>query len=595
MRVLLLEDDQLVRDHIREQILSFGHEVDTVANGQQGFRRATSNSYDIFISDIFMPHWDGFKFIEAMAVVCPNVPFIVITSNLEEVQGLKEKLGNYNTILAVMTKPIDPHDLIDILGSISRQSSESVRKMARIVCTIGPASSSESTIRKMILAGMDVARLNFSHGSYESHEAVLNAIRRAEDEWFRPVAVIMDLCGPKIRTGQMKNGAIQLAAGGIIEIQKEPIEGTPERISTISPEILSDLRPGDPILLDDGLLELKVDSVTDELVSCHVIVGGTLKSSKGINLPATPLSLPSLTEKDKQDLEWGLSHSIDYVALSFVRSAQDIIDLKDIIRQSGKRDIHVVAKIEKPEAVQDIDAIIDASDVIMIARGDLGVEIPASHVPWIQQSIINKCWAKNTPVITATQMLDTMTTNSRPTRAEVTDVSVAIREGTDAVMLSGETAAGINPVNVVRTMASIICETERHSSFDHDRFETLSLITEINPALVAAASLGNSAATLIIDFGRNFYRHMSKWNRKTPTLLATDSLHAARHSCLFKNIIPIITKEKLSRDQIVFWAIQEAKDRGILVANDTLAVIEADRQTQGGIPQIGAFQLVKVT
>lgn len=595
MRVLLLEDDLVVRSHIQEQILSFGHEVDTVENGQQGFLRATSNPYDIFICDIFMPHWDGFKFIEAMAVVCPNVPFVVITSNLEEIQNLKENLSSYNTILAVMTKPVDPQDLSDILGSISTQSSESVRKMARIICTIGPSSSKESTIRKMILAGMDVARLNFSHGSYDSHEAVLNSIRKAEDEWFRPVAVLMDLCGPKIRTGQMKNGAIQLTAGNIIEIQKDPIEGTSDRFSTISPEILSDLRPGDPILLDDGLLELKVESVTDHLVSCQVVVGGTLKSNKGINLPATPLSLPSLTEKDKKDLEWGLSHSIDYVALSFVRSAQDIIDLKNIINKSGKRDLHVVAKIEKPEAVKDIDAIIDASDAIMIARGDLGVEIPASHVPWIQQSIINKCWDKNTPVITATQMLDTMTTNSRPTRAEVTDVSVAIREGTDAVMLSGETAAGVNPVNVVRTMASIICETERHSSFDHDRYESLSSITEINPALVAAASLGKSAATLIIDFGRNFYRHMSKWNRKTPTLLATDSLHAARHSCLYKNIIPIITKEKLSRDQIVFWAIQEAKDRGILVPDDTLAVIEADRQTQGGIPQIGAFQLVRVT
>jgi pyruvate kinase len=230
----------------------------------------------------------------------------------------------------------------------------------------------------------------------------------------------------------------------------------------------------------------------------------------------------------------------------------------------------------------------------MIARGDLGVEIPASRVPWIQQSIIQKCWQKNKPVITATQMLDTMTTNSRPTRAEVTDVSVAVREGTDAVMLSGETAAGNDPVNVVRTMASIICETERHSQLlDHDHCELLSSQTDINPALVAAASLGKSSATLVIDFGRNLYRYMSKWNRKTPTLLATDSIHAARHSCLYKNVLPIITKEKLSRDQIVFWAIAEAKARGVLVAGDTLAIVEGERQTQGGITQIGAFQLVK--
>ncbi len=188
-----------------------------------------------------------------------------------------------------------------------------------------------------------------------------------------------------------------------------------------------------------------------------------------------------------------------------------------------------------------------------------------------------------------------MTVNSRPTRAEVSDVSVAVKDGTDAVMLSGETAAGIDPVNVVRTMASIICETERHAVRNNNHCDLLSSQTEINPALVAAASLGKSAATLVIDFGRNFYRHMSKWNRQTPTLLATDSIHAARHSCLFKNILPIITKEKLSRDQIVFWAIKEAKERGILLPGDTLAVIEADRHTQGGINQLGAFQLVKVT
>lgn len=594
MRVLILEGDKDIREQLYKDVSALGHQVDAVENGNQGFLRATSHQFDIFICNIELPHWNGFKFIEAMTVVCPAVPFVVLTSFPEKQQDLKEKLSAYDTILAVMPSPIDPEDLADILSSITTQTSESVRKRARIICTIGPSSSDSTIIRKMILAGMDVARLNFSHGDYETHEAVLNTIRKSEEDWFRPVAILMDLCGPKIRTGSMRDGAVHLRTGSTIEIQAAPIEGTAECISTITPEILADLRPGDPILLDDGLLELKVEDVTPKLVTCRVIVGGILKSNKGINLPATPLSLPSLTEKDKRDLEWGLEHSIDYVALSFVRSATDIIELKNLIRKSGKRDIRVVAKIEKPEAVNDIDAIIDESDAIMIARGDLGVEIPAARVPWLQRTIIKKCWHKNTPVITATQMLDTMTTNSRPTRAEVTDVSVAVFEGTDAVMLSGETAAGNDPVNVVRTMASIICEAERHTTLSNDHFALLSAQNDINPALIAAASLGKSSATLVIDFEGGFYRHMSKWSRQTPTLLATNSIHAARHSCLYNNMLPFITKEKLSRDKLVFWAIAEAKDRGILLSGDTLSVIEADRLTQGGIAQLGAFQLIKV-
>ncbi len=593
MRVLLLEDNTVCCTLTASELTRLGHQVDTVANGQQGFQRATSNQYDIFLCDIMMPHWDGFKFIEAMTVVCPTMPIVVISSSIEG-NDLAIKLKPYPNVRAILSKPIDLKKLNGIFKETSSQSHENLGKMARIVCTIGPSSNNQDTINKMILAGMDVARLNFSHGSYESHEAVLKMIRQAESDWMRPVAVLMDLCGPKIRTGTMKQGMATLTPGDTIIIQADDIEGTSQRFSTIAPEILADLREGDPILLDDGLLELKVEKSGASEVHCRVVVGGILKSHKGINLPGTPLSLPCLTDKDKADLNWGMDHSIDFVALSFVRNADDILELKELIRKSGKRKIHVVAKIEKPEAVNNIDAIIEATDVIMIARGDLGVELPASRVPWIQKQIIKKCWEMNKPVITATQMLETMTNNARPTRAEVTDVSLAVQEGTDAVMLSGETAVGVNPVNVVRTMASIICESERHlePSLDHSQIRLDK--NDINPALSAAASLGIATATLVIDFGNNLYQHMSKWNRRTPTLLATNSIHSARHACLYKNVIPIITKEQLSRDQLVFWAISEATQRGYIVSGDILAVVEGARQTQGGIDQLGAFQLIRV-
>jgi len=593
MNILLLEDNPVNRTLITKQLTKLGHQVDAVSNGKQGFLRATAHHYDIFLCDIMMPQWDGFKFIEAMTVVSPTMPIVVMSSSIEE-GNLTGKLSPYKNIKAILPKPLDIAALSAILKDTSSQSYENLGKMARIVCTIGPSSDSQDTINKMIMAGMDVARLNFSHGSYDSHKKVLDMIRHAESEWMRPVAILLDLCGPKIRTGMMQDGKAMLVAGEEVIIQAEDIEGTSERFSTIAPEILADLREGDPILLDDGLLELKVERAGNREVQCRVIVGGQLKSHKGINLPGTPLSLPCLTEKDKADLAWGLDHSIDFVALSFVRSADDILELKELIQKSGKRKLHVVAKIEKPEALKNIDAIIDAADVIMIARGDLGVELPASRVPWIQKQIIKKCWEKNKPVITATQMLESMTQNARPTRAEVTDVSQAIQEGTDAVMLSGETASGVNPVNAVRTMASIICEAERHSEWSPDHSTLLSKQTEINPALSAAASLGIASVTLVIDFANTLYQHMSKWNRRTPTLLATNSIHSARHACLYKNIIPIITKEQLSRDQLVFWAMNEAKERGYVVPGDVLAVVESGRLTQGGIDQLGAFQLIRV-
>lgn len=594
MRILILEDSKPGRLLLTSRLEKEGHRVDSVENGRQGFLMATSHQYDIFISDLLMPGWDGYKFIEAMEVVCPNMPIIVVSGSYEE-KEIRDRVTSYGNVLNILPKPIDFKWLFEVLATVKEQSTESVRKMARIVCTIGPASDAPETIGKMILAGMDVARLNFSHGSHESHAKTLQAIRDAEEKWGKPIAVLQDLCGPKIRTGAMKDNGVLLERGKRLVIQTEPIEGTATRFSTIAPEIIADLRHGDQVLLDDGLLELKVVKEGHDEVECQVVVGGTLKSSKGINLPMTSLSLPSVTDKDKADLQWGLNHSVDYVALSFVRTPEEILEIKDIIHTSGKRDLLVVAKIEKPEAVENIRAIINATDAIMIARGDMGVELPAAKVPRIQHEIIRMCWQENTPVITATQMLDSMTYNNRPTRAEVTDVSVAVKDGTDAVMLSGETAAGMDPVNVVRTMASIIREEENYpDSMGKDQCQLLIDDGSTNPAITAAASLNNSAATMLLDAHGTLFPQLSKWNRKVPSLLVTKSLHVARHASLYKNIVPIIIREKLNRDQMVFRAMETAKEWGYIKTNDVVAVVEGGRLTQGGIPQMGAFQLVLV-
>ncbi len=453
MRVLLLEDAKSTQVLVKERLKKKGYTVEAVDNGHQGFQMASTNRYDVIISDIMMPHWDGFKFIDAMQVINPQVPIIVVTSADKE-KELVDRLELCPNVKQLLPKPVNFEILFDLLANIQSQNHTDIQKKARIVCTTGPASCDPSTLGKMIIAGMDVVRLNFAHGDYAQHERTLHAIRLAEENWNKPIAVLLDLRGPKLQVGKMEGGQAELQPGKNIAIQKEDILGNSTVISTSMPNILDDLKIGDRVLIDEGLLELKVirtDKEEEEVV-CEVIVGGLLKSGKSIHLPTTELSLPSVTPKDWQDIDWALNHSVEYVVLSFVRQAQDVQEVKNHIAASGKHDLRVIAKIEKPEAVNNIREIVEVSDAIMIARGDMGIELPTAKIPRIQKEIIKLCWELNTPVITATQMLDSMTVQSRPTRAEVTDVSTAINEGTDAVMLSQETATGIDPVNVVRTM-----------------------------------------------------------------------------------------------------------------------------------------------
>jgi pyruvate kinase len=346
----------------------------------------------------------------------------------------------------------------------------------KILATIGPASNTKDMLSSLANAGANVFRLNFSHGKHEDHAKVVKLIREINKENKLNIGILQDLQGPKIRVGEMENGGVQISPGQKITITNEPVVGTAELVSTVYKSLPYDVKSGDRILIDDGNIELAVNNTDGKNVRCVVIHGGVLKSRKGINLPNTKVSAPSLTEKDLEDLEFGLAHDVDWIALSFVRTADDIKDLRERITEAGKN-CKIVAKIEKPEALANIDAIIAETDAIMVARGDLGVEVPAETVPLWQKQIVTKCKLACKPVIIATQMLESMTTHPRPTRAETNDVATAVLDGADAVMLSAETASGQFPVNAVKAMSSIINYIENN----HDVFHHLYKIEENDP------------------------------------------------------------------------------------------------------------------
>ena len=333
-------------------------------------------------------------------------------------------------------------------------------KRTKIVATIGPSSSSKDILREMISAGMNVCRVNFSHGSYDDHKGVIHSIRELNEELGSHVAILADLQGPKIRTGEMQDSGVLLENGKTVLIQTENIIGTEKAFSINYSKLPEDVKKGEAILLDDGKLILKVvSSDGKKVITCKVIQGGILSSNKGVNFPNTRISMPSLTEKDQEDLKFAIEMDLDWIGLSFVRSARDIIDLKHIIATAGAK-ARVIAKIEKPEALKCIDDIVKESDGIMVARGDLGVEIPFQNVPLTQKMLIDKGIKQAKPVIVATQMMESMIHQMSPTRAEVNDVANAVLDGADAVMLSAETSVGKYPVDVINTMSRIVCEME---------------------------------------------------------------------------------------------------------------------------------------
>jgi pyruvate kinase len=444
----------------------------------------------------------------------------------------------------------------------------------KIVATIGPVSSSREVLKEMVQAGMHVARLNFSHGSYEDHARMVELLRSVEKEIGTPITLLQDLQGPKIRVGQLPEGCILLAEGETVSLIPE--DGFDGQIGTIPidyPHLAQDARVGEQVLLDDGLFELKVQEVRETEVRCHVVEGGLLKSRKGVNFPGLNLRLPSVTEKDERDLEFGLKQGIDWVSLSFVRRAEDILILKDLLARKGYADVPVIAKIEKPQAIDNLEAIIAIADGIMVARGDLGVEMSPERVPMLQKRIIRLCNLRGIPVITATQMLDSMIRNPRPTRAEASDVANAILDGTDAIMLSGESAVGEYPVKAVQMLARIAEDVEKEAQFpdtpppDNDETHALS------DALLVIDNI--LPLRLIVTFTNSGYTSMlaSRERPSAPVVALTPSVKVYHRLNLVWGVIPLLIEEQVETfEDLIAQANAMLRLHGLAQAGDKVLI-----------------------
>ena len=411
---------------------------------------------------------------------------------------------------------------------------ERIPRRTKIVATLGPASSSAAMIGKLLEAGVDVFRLNFSHGDHAAMTALISTIRACAARQNRTVGLLADLQGPKIRTGRMKDGAMPLVAGQRLTVVPGDALGGDGVISTTYTNLPQDVKPGHRILVDDGLLEFKVVAIRGDAVECQVVTGGILKNNKGMNLPGTKVSIPSLTEKDRRDLDYAIEAKVDFIALSFVREAADVDELRQILVERQCQAM-IVAKIEKPEALKNFPAILESTDAVMVARGDLGVEINPERVPLIQKKIIRLCIDAGKPVITATQMLESMIVNPRPTRAETSDVANAILDGTDAVMLSGETASGAHPVAAVRTMARIARDVEKNELKFHTHTQTQPsehIAGAVAEAACLAASVLKAACIAVHTRSGTFARLVSRRRPLLPIIALTPNPATERQLAL---------------------------------------------------------------
>ncbi|MGC8654262.1 MAG: pyruvate kinase [Candidatus Kryptoniota bacterium] len=448
------------------------------------------------------------------------------------------------------------------------------QRRTKIICTLGPSADSKDKIRELISAGANVFRLNFSHGNHEEHGRHISIIRELEKEFGRRFAIIQDLQGPKIRVGELSE-PVKLVNGEKVILTTSEVIGKGNTIPVTYSELPSDVKPGDRILMDDGLIELKVISKNQTEVECIITNGGTLSSHKGINLPGVPISIPSLTEKDIEDLKFGVSEGVDYIALSFVRKTADVLHLRELLRKfRGNQGI--ISKIEKPEALEEIDAIIKASDAVMVARGDLGVEVPIEDVPILQKMIIRKCNEYGRPVITATQMLDSMIREPRPTRAEATDVANAVFDGTDAVMLSGETSAGNFPVESVKIMDMIIrraeprlIEYERKLEFKEVRNDFTDSIADA--ACELSEHLGASIIVSISITGTTA-RALSKHRPAASIFALTDDINVVRKLTLVWGVEPVEVKYISDTDAMLAQISGILKSNGIASTGDVFVL-----------------------
>ncbi|MGH9338787.1 MAG: pyruvate kinase [Acidobacteriota bacterium] len=450
-------------------------------------------------------------------------------------------------------------------------------RRAKIVCTIGPATDSRQKLRELIEAGMDVARLNFSHGEHQTHATVIRHIRELCVELGKPVALLQDLQGLKIRTGNLAGGVpVQLTKGRRFLITTESIDGNQERVSTSYRDLPKDIKAGDRILVSDGLIELKVLETTDTEVRCEIVSGGMLAQRQGINIPGAMISAPALTAKDLDDLQFGIEQQVDYIALSFVRRAEDVLDLKE--KLSEKRlDIPIIAKLEKPRAIDNLSRIMDVCEGVMVARGDLGVEITPEKVPVIQKHIIREANRKGKLVITATQMLESMINNPRPTRAEASDVANAVFDGTDALMLSGETAKGSYPVESVQMMVKIIHEAEKDGVHCQVRAVSSADVLSFPEAVCDAAYHASTSirARAIVAFTQtgSTAKMISKYRPPSDILAFTPHDRIVSRMCLYWGVIPMRLHEITNVDELICTLDDVLMERQIVKENDNLIII----------------------
>ncbi len=445
----------------------------------------------------------------------------------------------------------------------------------KILATIGPATDSKEGLKKLIEAGVDGLRLNFSHGNYEYFENLFTSIYDVCNEKKLPIPILVDLQGPKIRIGKLEKDEIYLDTYDTIEITTDEIIGTQEIISTSYSELLNEVNIGETILIDDGLIELEVISIGEKSIECRIVKGGVLKQKKGMNLPGSNLKVPSLTEKDYADLEFAFKHRVDFVALSFVRKADDILTLRSWMKEN-KKDSFIIAKIEKPEAVRNFDAILKVSDGIMVARGDLGVEMKANEVPVIQKQIIKKCKAAGKLVITATQMFESMVKNPVPTRAEATDVANAVWDGTDVVMLSAETSVGNYPFDAVKIMNDILVSTEEHTDYYNPvKYEIPEELADniFDSNGRAVSEIANQInATLIVVFthkGRKA-KVISKFDTKAPIIAMSDNFTTLNQLNLFSGIYPIYNDNFDVEENAIQGAMEILHQKNLIQTNDLI-------------------------
>ena len=452
------------------------------------------------------------------------------------------------------------------------------KRRTKIVCTLGPSSNTLEDIERLYRAGMNVVRINFSHGSHEGHKKTIGFVRKIAKKHEYPIPVLMDLQGPKIRVGSMKDGALQIKEGEIVEITSEDVEGSSSLIPIDYPNLVEDASEGNQILIDDGLLELKIVKKGASSLKARVVVGGTLKSRKGVNLPDVKISMSSLTEKDISDLEFGLSVGVDFVAMSFVRSAKDVQDVISRVRAAGSN-ASIIAKIEKPEAVEAIDEIIEETDGIMVARGDLGIEIPSEKVPMVQKLIIDRCRTAGKPVITATQMLDSMINNPRATRAESSDVANAVMDGTDAVMLSGETAAGKYPVEAVQAMDKIIRSVEESSdrlyyslNYRKPEWKEKQVVESLAYSCVTIADNVEAKAISTLTHSGNTARRIAKFRPRVPIIAFTESKIVRRQLNLVWGVESVRLEELFDTDSSVKMMEDYLQNNGFVEKNDRVII-----------------------